>query len=123
MATPREHAERATAALCGLLRIPAADHNRESIATVIERTVINATVERGNSEREGVVAPNQIERLLSASPSVIYSFAARGDFAPTFVSDNIRRLFGYDPSEYLTDPGFWRERVHPDDLARVETEI
>ena len=27
------------------------------------------------------------------------------------------------PAEYLENSDFWRERVHPDDLARVETEI
>ncbi|MBV8263219.1 MAG: PAS domain-containing protein, partial [Candidatus Eremiobacteraeota bacterium] len=68
-------------------------------------------------------AQNRLAQLLSSSPAVTYSFEAKGNFAPTFVSDNIRRAFGYDPREYLEGPGFWRERVHPDDLARVEAEI
>ena len=54
---------------------------------------------------------------------MIYSFKATGDFAPTFVSDNINAVFGYAPGEYLEDPSFWRDRVHPDDLARVEEAI
>jgi len=54
---------------------------------------------------------------------VIYSFKAKDDFAPTFVSDNIGRLFGYSPREYLDDANFWRVRVHPDDLPRVEAEV
>ena len=62
-------------------------------------------------------------RLLSASPAVIYSFKATGDFAPTFVSENIVDVFGYAPAEYLEDASFWRDRVHPDDLARVEKVI
>jgi len=61
--------------------------------------------------------------LLSSSPAVIYSFKATDDFAPTFVSDNINGLFGYAPAEYLENPSFWRDRVHPDELARVEDEI
>jgi PAS domain S-box-containing protein len=72
----------------------------------------------------GEVQVNAWERqLLSASPAVIYSFKASGDFAPTFVSENIKRLLGYAPREYLDNPNFWRERVHPDDLKRVETEV
>ena len=51
---------------------------------------------------------------------MLYSFRAGGDHAPTFVSPNIARLFGYEPREYLEHPGFWRERVHPDDLPRAE---
>jgi hypothetical protein len=58
--------------------------------------------------------------LLESAPSVIYSFKAHGDFAPTFVSENIKRLLGYCPEKYLESPDFWRERVHPEDLAFVE---
>ena len=61
--------------------------------------------------------------LLSASPAVIYSFKASGNFAPTFVSTNIETLFGYAPCEYLDNPNFWRERVHPQDLPHVEAEM
>ena len=68
-------------------------------------------------------ARERLTQLLSASPAVIYSFKAGGDFAPTFVSTNIETLFGYAPCEYLNNPNFWRERVHPDDLPRVETEV
>ena len=64
----------------------------------------------------------RLDLLLSAAPAVIYSFAASGDFAPTFVSDNIASLFGYRPEEYLKDAAFWRAHVHPDDLAEVEAE-
>ena len=81
---------------------------------------------RGRSrQRRTATAPDteeRLARLLSASPSVIYSFEAKGDFAPTFVSDNIRDIFGYEPREYLESPDFWRDCVHPDDLAAVEAE-
>jgi PAS domain S-box-containing protein len=68
-------------------------------------------------------AQERLVRLLSSSPAVIYSFKASGDFAPTFVSDNIGTVFGYTPAEYLENPSFWRERVHPEDLPRVEETI
>ncbi len=65
----------------------------------------------------------RLARLLGASPSVIYSFEARGDFRPTFVSDSIEPLFGYAPKDYLENPTFWSDRVHPDDLDRVDAEV
>src|SRR5215471_4720901 len=74
-----------------------------------------ATVQAAVQER--------LTRLLSSSPAVIYSFEVRGTFWPTFVSDNIKRVFGYDTREYLENADFWRERIHPDDLARIETEV
>jgi PAS domain S-box-containing protein len=65
---------------------------------------------------------DRLSKLLSASPAVVYGYRATGDFAPTYVSDNIRRVFGYEPAEYLDDPNFWRDHVHPDELAAVEAE-
>ena len=53
---------------------------------------------------------------------MIYSYKATGDFAPTFVSQNIRDWLGYEPQEYLENADFWRRCVHPDDLAAVEAE-
>jgi adenylate cyclase len=66
-------------------------------------------------------AQERLVQLLGLSPAVIYSFEVRG--TPTFVSDNIKRVLGYERRDYLENPNFWRERIHPDDLARVETEI
>lgn len=57
--------------------------------------------------------------LLASSPSVIYSFAATGDFQPTFVSGNIGPVLGYEPEYYLANADFWLSRVHPDDYASV----
>ncbi|HZD48763.1 MAG TPA: PAS domain-containing protein, partial [Silvibacterium sp.] len=74
---------------------------------------------------EGAVteARAQVERLLASSPAVIYSFKATDDFGPTFVSQNIKDLLGYEPSDYLESPDFWRRCVHPDDLPGVEAEF
>ena len=69
-----------------------------------------------------VAAQDRLVRLLSSAPAVIYSYKATGDFAPIIISENIKNVFGYEPSEYLENADFWRSRVHPDDLARVEAE-
>ena len=41
-----------------------------------------------------VAAQDRLVHLLSCAPAVIYSFKATGDFAPTFVSENITGLAG-----------------------------
>ena len=98
------------------------------VADIVESVLAGATREHEEQERQHLAeveaaAEVKLARLLDASPAVIYSFKARDDFAPLFVSQNITRLFGYAAREYLEDPNFWRERVHPEDLARVEAEI
>jgi adenylate cyclase len=127
MATPSEYAKNATAALHQILRVSPDDFDAEGTA-VIEQAIRNATRERESKARRRVkevqaAAQERLARLLSSSPAVIYSFKAAGDFAPTFVSANIVGVFGYAPAEYLADPSFWRDRVHPGDLARVEDAI
>ncbi len=102
--------------------------NSGSVADIVESVLADATREHDEEERRHVAdveaaATTRLARLLDASPAVIYSFEAKGDFAPTFVSQNIARLFGYAASEYLENPNFWRERVHPQDLPRVEAEM
>ena len=128
MTTPSEHAKNATVALHSVLRISPDQFDVEGAAAVIEDTIRNATRERESRARRQLkeakaAAQERLKRLLRSSPAVIYSFKASGDFAPTFVSENISDVLGYAPAEYLEDPSFWRDRVHPDDLARVEDAI
>src|SRR5512133_902632 len=101
MTTPSEYAKDATSALHQILRISPRDFDAEGTAAVIEQAIRNATREREN--RAHAAAQERLARLLSVSPSVIYSFKATGDFAPTFVSDNIIDVLGYAPTEYLKD--------------------
>jgi adenylate cyclase len=64
----------------------------------------------------------RFDLLMHGAPAVVYSFAATGSFAPTFVSENIKRVLGYEPDDYLQQPDFWRSHVHPEDLPAVEAE-
>lgn len=74
------------------------------------------------AEHAEKTARSRISTLLRHSPAVIYSFKAYGDFAPTFVSENIRTMFGYDVDEYMENAAFWQQHVHPNDLSRVEAQ-
>jgi PAS domain S-box-containing protein len=76
--------------------------------------------ERKQAEEARENARRRLDLLLGAAPVVVYSFAASGDFAPTFVSASIQPMLGYTPDEYLEDADFWRAHVHPEDLPEVE---
>ncbi|MGH6865914.1 MAG: PAS domain-containing protein [Methyloceanibacter sp.] len=77
---------------------------------------------RKAAEQAESAARARFDLMLHSAPAVVYSFAATGNYTPTFVSENIERVLGYEPEDYLNQPDFWRSHVHPDDLAAVEAE-
>jgi diguanylate cyclase (GGDEF)-like protein/PAS domain S-box-containing protein len=56
-------------------------------------------------------------RLLETIDGVVWE-AERG-VGNTFLSPQVERLFGFTVEEWRADPGFWRSRVHPDDLQEA----
>lgn len=62
---------------------------------------------------------SRLQTLLAQSPAVIYTSHASKDYGTTFISDNIRDLLGYEPSDFIEDSGFWGDKIHPEDRARV----
>jgi adenylate cyclase len=128
MTTLRECANTAAAALAEKLRASRGNIDTDAFADIIEAVLNQATSEQEDGAGRQLVdleasMQKRLTRLLDASPAAIYSFKAKDDFAPIFVSANIETLFGYAPQDYLDDPNFWRGHVHPDDLPSVEAEV
>ncbi|MDP6787083.1 MAG: PAS domain S-box protein [Rhodospirillales bacterium] len=66
---------------------------------------------------------SRLSLLLESSPSVIYACKASGDFGATYISDNIRNIMGFEPEQFVNDPGFWKNGIHPEDAPRVFEEL
>jgi PAS domain S-box-containing protein len=62
---------------------------------------------------------NRLEALVNASPIAMFICEAQGNFTCTFVTEGVRTLWGYDPEQFMNKPGFWADRIHPDDVAAV----
>ena len=73
---------------------------------------------RKQAEENIISTRNQLQRLLEASPGMIYSCKATGNYDAIYVSDNIKPILGYDPEEFYS-PGFWAEHLHPNDAPLV----
>jgi PAS domain S-box-containing protein len=61
----------------------------------------------------------RLQYLVSASPVVIYSAEAGGNYDATCITENVKALLGYEPQDFLEIPGFWAENIHPEDAPRV----
>ncbi len=57
--------------------------------------------------------------LLAGSPTMIYTARAGDDFGATSITENITSQLGYSPAEFLKDPSFWADHIHPDDRERT----
>ena len=61
----------------------------------------------------------RLEQVLASSTAVIYANRIEGAiFLPSWVSENITRITGYEVAEAL-DPVWWVTRMHPDDQPKV----
>ncbi|MBA3848810.1 MAG: hypothetical protein C0502_02295 [Opitutus sp.] len=65
----------------------------------------------------------RLKFLLSASPVVVYSCRASGDYGATYISDNIKAQLGYSPEDFTRDPGFWAAHVHPEGAPRLFADL
>jgi diguanylate cyclase (GGDEF)-like protein/PAS domain S-box-containing protein len=72
-----------------------------------------------------VLSPSEerLKYLLSCSPAVTYTCMATGDYAATFISDGIKAQLGYESKDFLEEPGFWSNNIHPEDKERVFKEL
>ncbi|MFQ4136925.1 PAS domain S-box protein [Nodosilinea sp. PGN35] len=75
---------------------------------------------RDVSDRQRIEAENQRLRdrlsfLLDSSPAVIYSVEPTGSYRPTFISQNLRDILGYESEAFMANFTDWREYYHPDE--------
>ena len=56
--------------------------------------------EQKAKEAEAAIAAAhaRVNHILTSSPAVLYSFEATGDYAPIFIGENVREVFGYETS-------------------------
>lgn len=76
-----------------------------------------------DAEKQILMANTRLQYLLSSTTAVIYTAETTGDYGATYISDNVARVVGYSPDEFLADSKFWINRVHPDDIDRITGEL
>lgn len=74
-------------------------------------------------QNELLSTKERLENLLRSSPAVIYSCEPGGVYPRTYMSDNVILQLGYSAEEFLSDPCYWKERIHPEDADRVLSDM
>jgi diguanylate cyclase (GGDEF)-like protein/PAS domain S-box-containing protein len=91
--------------------------------TETNRLITEEISVRERTEKELISTKARLENLLSSSTAVIYSCEPTSDYAPTFVSENVTKLLGYEPHEFIKTPQFWKVHIHKDDAPGVFLEL
>lgn len=60
----------------------------------------------------------KLEALIHSIDGIVWE-ATPDTFQFTFVSRQAERLLGYKPGEWLANPQFWQEKLHPEDAAHA----
>lgn len=71
----------------------------------------------------GVLMCERMAHLLTRTSIVIYAAEPSGDYAATFVSDNVQKMTGFSYRSFVNRPDFWIDHIHPDDRERVLSEV
>lgn len=95
-------------------------------ATVLPRTgeirvvsLCRDISERKRGEQVLTATRARLQYLIAATPTVIYTARPDRHFEPSFVSENVKTLLGFSPAEFVENPQFWWEHLHPEDLPAV----
>ncbi|MEA5452448.1 PAS domain S-box protein [Leptolyngbya sp. CCNP1308] len=117
------------------LNIPILHADSRRIPVDITATIIDLgaarvvqSIFRDVSDRQRIEAENQRLRdrlgfLLDSSPAVIYSVEPTGSYRPTFISQNLAGILGYESEAFLANFTDWREYYHPDEADRIWASI
>jgi two-component system, cell cycle sensor histidine kinase and response regulator CckA len=89
----------------------------------MSRSVVIDMSDRKTTEAQLQKAESRLRYLLATSPAVLYACAATGDYAATFVSENVLAMLGYESHAFLEDSRFWYDHIHPEDAPRVLDEL
>jgi PAS domain S-box-containing protein len=85
-------------------------------------TIRDITI-RHRAEEELKKTRQRLQHVLTSSPAVIYACNPAGDCATTFISTNVKTELGHDSEDFVNDPHFWIDHIHPDDIQYVKDEF
>ncbi len=69
----------------------------------------------------------KLQHLLASSPAILYTCQENNTdqitLHMTFISDNVLEQLGYQPNQFINQPNFYFEHIHPDDTELVLPKI
>lgn len=90
---------------------PLKDSARQLETAIHERSIAKEALKQ---------TEEQLAKLVEArKSSIIYCRSLTGKKHLTYISSNVKDLFGYSSTQFLDNPSFWVDCIHPDDSPRA----
>lgn len=80
--------------------------------------MLTLKIERRLHDLELNASRDKYQSLIQSIDGIIWE-AKASTFEFTYVSPQVERLLGYTAEEWLGEPGFWANRIHPDDREQA----
>lgn len=90
----------------------------EELTRTIEQ-LRDEIAQRKAADREQAERLKRQEAIARVMPVVLYSAQLGTPFAAVWMSENVSFVTGFPMEKFINEPGFWMERVHPDDRETV----
>ncbi|MBW8041649.1 MAG: PAS domain S-box protein [Planctomycetes bacterium] len=87
------------------------------------QTICMDITERKRTETKLMKSEAKYRTLVEQIPSVTYIASADGFSSTLFISPQIEEILGFETTQWLQQPDFWVNQIHPDDRHRVLTEL
>lgn len=76
--------------------------------------------QRKEADRREAESRFRQEAIMRVMPAVLYTAQLGTPMAAVWMSENVSYVTGYPVEKFLQEPGFWIDRVHPQDRETVE---
>ncbi len=74
--------------------------------------------ERKRAEEALRESERRFRSLVNSVEGIVWeTVVTEGGFRFTFVSEQAERLLGYPTAQWINEPGFWQDHIHPEDRA------
>jgi PAS domain S-box-containing protein len=65
----------------------------------------------------------RLDELVSRSPTIIYAARPEGSYPTSYITKNVYDQLGYASEQFINDPNFLFNHIHPQDAERVRAEL
>jgi PAS domain S-box-containing protein len=95
-------------------------HRLQRLPITVHKALADASEQRLRAEIEAAQreSQQQYEALVHSIDGIVWEMDAQSNVF-TFVSQQVERLMGYPPDDWMRDPNFWSAHLHPDDANWV----